>query len=214
MSGRDGMITQRPVPGQPRRYDFPATVRTTLPNGLRVMVTPMPGRALIAASLALRTGAVDEPGAVGGATVLAARALTEGTASYDAIALTEAAERLGASIHAESGWDATSAGLDVPATRLEPAMALLAEVVRRPSFPEAEVERLRDERLTDLLQAKADPRRRADEVVRLVHLCTVQPVPPPGRRTGRDRHRADGDRPAWHPRRRLRPGAGGAGRGG
>jgi zinc protease len=157
------MIRQRPVPGVPRPYEFPSTVRTTLANGLRVMVTPMPGRALIAASLALRTGAADEPHAIGGATVLAARALTEGTEVRDAIALTEAGERLGASIHAESGWDATSAGLDVPAARLEPAMDLLAEVVRRPAFPDAEVERLRDERLTDLLQAKADPRRRADE---------------------------------------------------
>ena len=54
MSGRDGMITQRPVPGAPRPYDFPATVRTTLANGLRVLVTPMPGRALVAASLVLR----------------------------------------------------------------------------------------------------------------------------------------------------------------
>ena len=157
------MITQRPVPGQPRSYEFPATVRTTLANGLRVMVTPMPGRALVAASLALRIGAVDEPSAIGGATVLAARALTEGTEVRDAIALTEATERLGASLHAEAGWDATSAGLDVPATRLEPALELLAEVVRRPSFPDSEVERLRDERLTDLLQAEADPRRRADE---------------------------------------------------
>ena len=163
MSAPDGMITQRPIPGHPRPYHFPETIRTTLPNGLRVMVTPMPGRELIAASLALRTGAADEPGTLGGATVLAARALTEGTASYDAVALTEAAERLGASIHAEAGWDATSAGLDVPVTRLEPALELLAEVVRRPSFPDAEVERLRDERLTDLLQARADPRRRADE---------------------------------------------------
>ena len=46
--------------------------------------------------------------------MLAARALTEGTEVRDAIALTEAAERLGASLHAEAGWDATSAGLDVP----------------------------------------------------------------------------------------------------
>lgn len=163
MSGRAGMITQRPVPGHPRPYEFPATIRTSLANGLRVMVTPMPGRALVAASLSLRTGAVDEPSEIGGATVLAARALTEGTEVRDAIALTEAAERLGASLHAESGWDATSVSLDVPATRLEPAMDLLAEVVRRPAFPGSEVERLRDERLTDLLQARADPRRRADE---------------------------------------------------
>jgi len=163
MSDRPAMIAQRPVPGQPRPYEFPPTFRTTLANGLRVSVTPMPGRGLVAASLALRVGAVDEPHELGGATVLAARALTEGTEVRDAIALTEAAERLGASIHAEAGWDATSAGLDVPATRLAPALELLAEVVRRPAFPESEVARLRDERLTDLIQAKADPRRRADE---------------------------------------------------
>jgi zinc protease len=99
----------------------------------------------------------------GGATVLAARALTEGTEVRDAVALTEAAERLGASIHAEAGWDALSVGVDVPASRLEPALELLAEVVRRPAFPGAEVDRLRDERMTDLLQVKSDPRRRADE---------------------------------------------------
>jgi predicted Zn-dependent peptidase len=85
----------------------------------------MPRRELVSASLAIRSGAADEPPALGGATVLAARALTEGTEVRDAIALNEAAERLGASIHAEAGWDATSAGLDVPASRLEPALELL-----------------------------------------------------------------------------------------
>ena len=157
------LIAERPVPGHPRPYDFPDTFRTTLDNGLRVIVTPMPGRELVAASLALRSGAVDEPAAQGGATVLSARGLTEGTEVRDAIELTEAAERLGASLHAESGWDATSAGLDVPESRLGPALELLAEIVRRPAFPEAEIDRLRDERLTDILQARADPRRRADE---------------------------------------------------
>ncbi len=163
MSAGREMIKERPVPGAPRPYHFPPTARTRLPNGLRLVVTPMPGRELIAASLAIRSGAVDEPPELGGAAVLAARALTEGTDRRDAIELVEAAERLGASLHAEAGWDATSVGLDVPASRLAPALELLAEVVRQPSFPAPEVERLRDERLTDLLQAKADPRRRADE---------------------------------------------------
>lgn len=163
MSTERPMITTRPVPGDPRPYEFPATFRSALANGMQVVVTPMPGRELVSASLVVRGGAADEPADRGGATVLAARGLTEGTAAYDAIALSEAAERLGASLHAEAGWDATSAGLDVPASRLAPAMELLAEVVLRPSFPESEMHRLRDERLTDLLQAKADPRRRAEE---------------------------------------------------
>jgi zinc protease len=79
------------------------------------------------------------------------------------VGLVEASERLGASLHAEAGWDAASVSVDVPATRLEPALDLLTEMVARPTFPESEVERLRDERLNDLLQARADPRRRAEE---------------------------------------------------
>jgi zinc protease len=163
MSGPIDVMAVRPVPGEPRPYEFPATVRTVLSNGLRVAVVPMPGRALVSATLVVRSGAADEPDALGGAAVLAARALSEGTEVRDAVALIEAAERLGASLHAEAGWDAVSAGVDVPASRLGAALDLLAEMLRRPAFPEREVERLRDERLTDLLQARADPRRRADE---------------------------------------------------
>jgi zinc protease len=161
---RDGaVVAERPTPGTPRPYEFPAVASTGLANGLRVLIADLPGRPLISATVVMRAGAGDEPAAVGGSAVLAARALTEGTERYDAVGLTEAAERLGASIHAEAGWDATSVGLDVPASHLEPALDLLAEVLLRPTFPPAEVDRLRDERLNDLLQAKADPRRRAEE---------------------------------------------------
>lgn len=161
---RDGVVVaERPAPGTPRPYEFPAVTSSTLSNGLTVLVADLPGRPLISASVVLTSGAADEPAVAGGSAVLAARALTEGTERYDAVALIEAAERLGASLHAEAGWDATSLGVDVPASRLEPALDLLAEVLLRPTFPASEVERLRDERLNDLLQAQADPRRRADE---------------------------------------------------
>jgi zinc protease len=161
---RDGyVIAERPTPGEPRPYEFPAIARSQLDNGLTVLVADLPGRPLTSASIVLPTGAVDEPADEGGAAVLAARSLTEGTERYDAVELTEATERLGASLHADAGWDATSIGVDVPTTRLQPALELLAEVLLRPTFPAGEVERLRDERLNDLLQAHADPRRRADE---------------------------------------------------
>jgi predicted Zn-dependent peptidase len=163
VNARETVIATRPTPGTPRPYEFPAVERGQLPNGLRLITANLPGRPLVSASLILRNGAADEPAAHGGATVLAARALSEGTARYDAIALIEASERLGASLHAEAGWDAMSVSVDVPAARLEPALELLAEMALRPTFPASEVERLRDERLNDLLQARADPRRRADE---------------------------------------------------
>jgi zinc protease len=157
------LVAERPTPGTPRPYEFPPFERHRLSNGLNVLVVSMAGRPLVSAALVLRNGAADEPLSDGGATVLAARALSEGTENYDAVALVEASERLGASLHAEAGWDATTAGVDVPAERLEPALELLAELVGRPTFPTGEVDRLREERLNDLLQARADPRRRVEE---------------------------------------------------
>jgi predicted Zn-dependent peptidase len=159
----EAALARRPVPGTPRPFAFPAVERGRLSGGLPVQAIHLPGRHLATASLVLPVGAVDEPAERGGATVLAARALTEGTLRRDAIALVEAAERLGAALRAEAGWDATVVGVEVPVERLAPALELLAEVVREPAFPPREVERLRDQRLNDLLQARADPGRRADE---------------------------------------------------
>jgi zinc protease len=162
--GRDEpVVADRPEPGPPRVYEFPSVHGQRLANGVSIFVVDLPGRPLVSASLILTGGVSEEPADKAGATVLAARALTEGTEHYDAIALVEATERLGASLHADAGWDALSVGVDVPAARLTPALELAAEVLLRPTFPDPEVDRLRDERLNDLLQAKADPRRRADE---------------------------------------------------
>lgn len=157
------VIAERPDAGTPRPYSLPPVERTRLSNGLRLVLVHVPGRPLLSATLAVASGAADEPPAEAGSSVLMARALTEGTEVRDAVAFTEATERLGASIHAEAGWDSTSASLEVPAARLGPTVALLAEMLRRPAFPPDEIGRLRDERLNDLLQAQADPRRRAEE---------------------------------------------------
>ena len=159
----DVLVAEPPKPGTPRPYEFPPFERSRLANGLTLIVVDVPGRPLVSAALVILSGAADEPASVGGISVLAARALSEGTERHDAIALVEASERLGASLHAETGWDAGSAGVDVPVERLEPALELLAEMVAEPTFPSGEVERLRDERLNDILQARADPRRRVEE---------------------------------------------------
>ena len=169
MSAADlSVLDTRPGAAQPRPYDFPDFVRSSLPNGLSVIACHLPGRPLLAAQLVIRGdaggGATGEPAELGGVTVLTARAMTEGTARRSAVDLIEASERLGAEIGADAGWDSLSVSMEVPRSRLLPALGLLAEVALEPSFPGNEVERLRDERLNDLMQAKADPRRRVERV--------------------------------------------------
>jgi zinc protease len=156
------ILAVRPLPGRPREYSFPEFDRTVLPSGMQVLSVNIPGRPLVSANLIVRRGAGDEPDQLAGATILAARAMTEGTEHYPGVELTEAAERLGATLGVDAGWDALVASVEVAAPRLGPALALLVELVERPTFLEADVARLREERLNDLLQVMADPRRRVD----------------------------------------------------
>jgi zinc protease len=171
----DVVVAERPRPGAPRAYEFPAIARDLLSNGLTVLIADLPGRPLVSASVVIRGGASQEPSADGGSTVLAARALSEGTETFDAIELVEASERLGASLHADAGWDALSVSVEVPAERLSAALELVADVLLHPTFPAPEVERLRDERLNDLLQAQADPRRRAEQAFAATIYSTASP---------------------------------------
>ena len=54
-------------------------------------------------------------------------------------------------------YDASSVTLGVPVARLDPALALMADVALGPTFPAADLERLRTEILTGMLQAKDNP---------------------------------------------------------
>jgi len=158
------VLDVRPGAGRPRDYHFPRFERFRLTNGLTVVHAHLPGRALLAAQLLLPGGGWSEPDGQAGVTVLTGRAMPEGTARRDANEFTEASERLGAEIHAEATWEVLTASLEVPRSRFGPALGLLAEMVFEPAFPIEEVERLRDERMNDLLQAWSDPRRRAERV--------------------------------------------------
>jgi zinc protease len=167
MSDHLAVLDKRPLPGEPRAYDFPDFERSHLDNGLTIVRCHVPGRPLLQAQLIVRGdaggGATSEDPALAGVTMLTARAMSEGTTERDAVAFVEAAERLGAEMGAGAGWDSLTTHVEVPRTHLEAAMALFAELALQPAFPEREVGRLRDERLNDLQQVMADPRRRAEK---------------------------------------------------
>ncbi len=153
----------RPAPGASRPYHFPRFERTRLPNGMELVVAPVRRLPLTSIRIVLDLGARHELREQAGVAALTAAALAEGTTRLDAAALAEEFERLGGTLATYSTWDATHARTTVLSHRLEPALALVAEVVRTPAFAEREVDRLRGERLAELLEQKSEPRGLADE---------------------------------------------------
>ncbi|MEZ0069181.1 putative Zn-dependent peptidase [Streptacidiphilus sp. MAP12-20] len=151
----------RPEAGQPTPWNFPAPTRSTLPNGLTVLRCDRPGQALVAAELILDVPLAAEPLAQEGVSSILARALSEGTESLTAEEFAAELERAGATLDAHADHTVLRVSLEVPASRLERGLSLLADAVRIPAFPGHEIERLVANRLDEIVHEQANPARRA-----------------------------------------------------
>ena len=154
----------RPPAGTPRPYHFPAFTKRGFPNGLTLWIVPLPDREMVSAHLLVDGGAAAETEPVGGVAALTAEVLVTGTRRLDANAFAEETEREGIEVSADSSWDSARASFQALAIKLERGFALLAEMVLEPRFDKGEFERLRGERLADILQARSEPGRLADEL--------------------------------------------------
>ncbi|MEP6766626.1 MAG: pitrilysin family protein [Gemmatimonadaceae bacterium] len=152
----------RPQPGIPRPYTFPHFETRILPNGLRLIVAPVHSYPVVTVLAVIEAGATRDPIGQEGLAQLATRALAEGTGTMDALQLAERLESLGTTLDTGADWDSAIVQLTSLASRVGDAFAVLSEVLRTPSFPESELERLRAERVADLAQLRAEPRGLAD----------------------------------------------------
>jgi zinc protease len=92
-----------------------------------------------------------------GRATLTAAALEGGTRKRSGTALAEALEEVGADVSVNAGWDSTVASVSCLADRWADGLDLLAEMVLAPAFPEAEVDRARDQALAGIRQREKDP---------------------------------------------------------
>lgn len=146
-----------PPPAAPRSVTVPKPVERTLPNGLRVVIVERSNMPLVSAALMIRNGGEVDPAQLAGLADMTASLLTKGTQTRTAPQIAEAIEALGGSIESGARWDASTASVGVMSSRINNAMEILADVVRRPTFKEEEVERLRAQYLDDLTVALGQP---------------------------------------------------------
>ena len=143
-----------PAPGPASALTLPPIQKHTLANGLPVWIVNMPKVPVAQINLIVRAGAAVDPAGKYGLSSFTAAMLDEGAGSRNALELADAIEFLGINISTGSSWDASTVGLFTPVSKLDDALPLLADVALHPTFSESEVERLRTERLTTLLQQK------------------------------------------------------------
>ena len=146
-----------PQPGAPRPYHFPHVTRTTLANGLRVLVAENHNAPLVSLRALVRSGADHDVAELAGLASLTAELLDEGAGARDAIRLAEDIGVLGGTLGTGADWDASYVSLDVLSRNTEPTAEIFADVTSRATLPEDGLERARAERLTEILQQRDEP---------------------------------------------------------
>ena len=146
-----------PKPTAPPALKLPPVQKQKLSNGLEVWLVEQHEVPMVQINLIVRAGSSADPAGRFGLASMTANMLDEGAGGKSALELADAVEFLGAQLSTTSTFDYSAVRLSTPVARLNDALPLMTDVVMRPSFPANELERLRKERLTRLLQARDDP---------------------------------------------------------
>jgi len=148
----------------PSPLKLPAPQRFELGNGLRVVLMENHKVPLVEVEMLVRGGSASDPGDRTGLATMTAEMMEEGAGTRNSLEYADAVDFLGASVSAFASVHSSGVSLFTPLSKLDSAMALFADMVLRPAFPEQELERLRNERLTTLIQWHDQPRAIASAV--------------------------------------------------
>ena len=143
-----------PELGPPPRVALPPILTRELPNGLKLLIVEHHELPLADFVLLVGSGSTTDPASKTGVANLTATMLREGTTTRKSLDIADQIAYLGINLSPSSSWESSTLSLHTPTAQLDSALALFADVALRPSFPADEFERLRKNRLTDILRLK------------------------------------------------------------
>jgi zinc protease len=160
-SGRETQVTldrsKQPALGADRPFKTPEVKTARLDNGMDVFVVERRDLPKVAVTFSTRVGTVYDPAGKEGLSNLLIDVIRMGTRTRGSLEIENALGDLGTSIGGSAQRERADLGMEVLKRNLAPALAIFADVVRNPVFPEAEVDREKKRRLDGLSQEAEDP---------------------------------------------------------
>ncbi|MFA7441542.1 MAG: pitrilysin family protein [Sphingomonadaceae bacterium] len=153
--------SQPPAAGTATELTIPAIERAKLSNGMEVVLARRPSVPVVRVSLAMPLGLGADRADLPGTQNMMLAMLEEGTdgrlGPLDGPEIARRLERLGAATSASATLDRTRLALNALTSNLDASLALFADIVRAPSFPADQLERVRAQALTGLKAELSDP---------------------------------------------------------
>lgn len=181
MSGPDRSAA--PDLGTPPEIRLPPVERSPVAEGLDLVTLPAPGPPYVVIEAVVDAGSAHDPAGSAGLADLTAHLLPEGAAGLGLLEIAERLDAIGAALSVGTGRDAAWVRVLALASNAGPALSLLADLVVRPDFPAAEVQRLLAEREVDLRRERDDPSVVAGRAFAEELFGESHPYGPPGQGT-------------------------------
>jgi zinc protease len=172
----------RPLAAKPVK--FPPYEIRTLPNGLQVVLVSQDEQPVVSARMLVRAGAAQDPKGKEGLAMLTAALLDQGTTTRSSAQIAEEIDFMGGLLGTGAGTDLSFVNTVSMSDGLAQALDLMGDVIRRPAFAAAEIDRQRSQAMSSLKVAADDPDTVASQVIdRLVFGFHPYGVPSSGTAT-------------------------------
>ena len=146
----------KPSPEKQKKFNPPVTKRTKLGNRLNVLLVEKQELPIVTFGLLLGSGASKDPSNKPGLSALTSSMLQEGTTSHTSQEISSEFEFMGTQLNISVGRERTVFSTATKDRYFAKAMELISDIVKNPSFPPDEFDRIRKERLTSLRRLRDD----------------------------------------------------------
>jgi zinc protease len=148
---------QAPATAQPPELKLPKLERTTLSNGLKLVLAERHEIPLVNFDLLVDSGYAADQFASPGTAALGSTLLDQGTRTRTSLEISEQLAQLGATLGAGASLDTIRARLSALKSNLDASLDIYADVVLNPSFPQADFAREQKQQLAAIEREKSEP---------------------------------------------------------
>ena len=146
-----------PKTGEAPEIKFPTLERTVLSNGLKVILARRTSVPVVNFNLLFDAGYAADQFASPGTANLALNMMDEGTTTRTALQISDELAMLGASLSTGSNLDMSTVSLSALKSNLDPSLAIYADVILKPSFPQEDFDRLQKQTIAGIKREKTQP---------------------------------------------------------
>jgi zinc protease len=146
-----------PKPQADPKLNLPSIDKQKLSNGMNVWFVRQDELPIVSMNMVLNSGGTNDPQNRAGLASVTATLLDDGTKTRSAVDIANQLQSIGASFGAGSGWDSANVSMQTLTKNVDKALEIYADVVTNPTFPESELETLRNRTLVAFKQRKDNP---------------------------------------------------------